>query len=131
MGEGLDGNPLTYKDFMNPKDNTVPKRAYAIYAGSRQGKGILTNTLLVHALSSGAKLAYIDGKPDTGISIGSLAWKKHKEAFNSITEKYIDYFDLVVYAIPTKVKYIGGAKDTDPNYKAFFDELFPEETLSK
>ena len=81
MGEGLDGNPLTYKDFMNPKDNTVPKRAYAIYAGSGQGKGILTNTLLVHALSSGAKLAYIDGKPDTGISIGSLAWKKHKEAF--------------------------------------------------
>ena len=41
----------------------------------------MTNTLLVHALSSGAKLAYIDGKPDTGISIGSLAWKKHKEAF--------------------------------------------------
>lgn len=49
------------------------------------------------------------------------------KAFNSVTEKYIDSFDLVVYAIPTKMKYIGGAKDTDPNYKAFFDELFPEE----
>lgn len=74
---------------------------------------------------------------DNGISIliagafGCGAFKNNPrivaKAFNSITEKYIDSFDLVVYAIPTKVKYIGGAKDTDPNYKAFFDELFPEE----
>ena len=75
---------------------------------------------------------------DNGINIliagafGCGAFKNNPrivaKAFISITEKYIDYFDLVVYAIPTKVKYIGGAKDTDPNYKAFFDELFPEET---
>lgn len=74
---------------------------------------------------------------DNGINIliagafGCGAFKNNPrivaKAFNSITEKYIDNFDLVVYAIPTKVKYIGGAKDTDPNYKAFFDELFPEE----
>ena len=75
---------------------------------------------------------------DNGINIfiagafGCGAFKNNPrivaKAFNSITEKYINYFDLVVYAIPTKVRYIGGAKDTDPNYKAFFDELFPDET---
>ena len=74
---------------------------------------------------------------DNGINIliagafGCGAFKNNPrivaKAFNSVTEKYIDSFDLVVYAIPTKMKYIGGAKDTNPNYKAFFDELFPEE----
>lgn len=53
------------------------------------------------------------------------------KAYKIITDKYIDRFDLVVYAIPTKVKYIGGAKDTDPNYTAFFDELFPEEVAAE
>lgn len=80
LGEGLDGNPVNCEKFMG-KSNTVPDRAYAIYAGSRSGKGIMTNTLLVHAICSGVKIAYIDGKPDTSIQLGQLAWKKHKEAF--------------------------------------------------
>lgn len=80
LGEGLDGNPVNCEKFMG-KSNNVSDRAYAIYAGSRSGKGIMTNTLLVHAICSGVKIAYIDGKPDTSIQLGQLAWKKHKEAF--------------------------------------------------
>ena len=80
LGEGLDGNPVNCEKFMG-KSNNVSDRAYAIYAGSRSGKGIMTNTLLVHAICSGVKIAYIDGKPDTSIQLGQLAWKKGKEAF--------------------------------------------------
>lgn len=80
LGEKDDGTPFFWKDFMG-SNNQPYKRAYQIYAGSRSGKGILTNTLIANAIANGYKVFFVDGKPDTGITIGNLAWKDGKEAF--------------------------------------------------
>ena len=80
LGEKDDGTPFFWNSFMS-KDNTVYKRAYQIYAGQRSGKGILTNQLITNALQNGYKVFYVDAKPDTGVQLGSLAWKDGKEAF--------------------------------------------------
>lgn len=78
LGEDINGNQVSYDRFMSKKPEYM---AYAIYAGSGAGKGIMTNNLLAHAIASKCRIAYIDGKPDTGIQLGSLAWRKGKEAF--------------------------------------------------
>lgn len=80
LGERDDETPFFWNQFRG-SDNTPFKRAYSIYAGSRSGKGILTNTLLCNALANQYKIFYVDGKPDTGISLGHIAWQKGREAF--------------------------------------------------
>ena len=80
LGEKDDGTPFFWEGFMS-SNNSPYKRAYQIYAGSRSGKGILTNTLISNAIANGYKVFFIDGKPDTGITLGNIAWKSGKEAF--------------------------------------------------
>lgn len=78
LGEDISGNQVSYDKFMS---GVAEYMAYAIYADTGAGKGIMTNNLLAHAIASKCKIAYIDGKPDTGIQLGSLAWRRGKEAF--------------------------------------------------
>lgn len=80
LGEKDDGTPFFWEGFMS-SNNAPYKRAYQIYAGSRSGKGILTNTLIANAIANGYKVFFVDGKPDTGITLGNIAWKNGKEAF--------------------------------------------------
>lgn len=79
LGELSNGKPFFWDDFMSDK-NTTDKRLYHIYAGSRSGKGILTASMLTNVLCDGYKLLYIDGKPDSGLGFGQLAWMNGKEA---------------------------------------------------
>lgn len=37
--------------------------------------------MIANAVANGYKVFFVDGKPDTGITLGNLAWKEGKEAF--------------------------------------------------
>lgn len=78
LGEDLNSRKVTGDHFT---DNNTQYMVYALYAGTGAGKGNMTNNLLAHAIASKCKIAYIDGKPDTGVQLGDLAWRKGKEAF--------------------------------------------------
>lgn len=79
LGRTPNGEFLFWEDFMYGKQ--AADRAYAIYAGSGAGKGIMTLTLMAAAISDKKQLFYTDGKPDSGASIGALAWKDGKEMY--------------------------------------------------
>ncbi len=79
LGRTPNGEFLFWEDFMYGKQ--AADRAYAIYAGSGAGKGIMTLTLMAAAISDRKQLFYTDGKPDSGASIGALAWKDGKEMY--------------------------------------------------
>lgn len=81
IGKNEDGTYLYWDDFMNPASEQVFKRCYAIYAGSRSGKGVMTSTLLTSALCDGKQVFYTDGKPENGLCLGQLAWSKGHEAY--------------------------------------------------
>lgn len=80
LGEDAEGNLVKYSDFCNSSNDQSNYRSYALYAGTGAGKGIMTNNLLAHAIASNIKIAYFDGKPDTGQTLGNLAWRRKKEA---------------------------------------------------
>lgn len=80
LGEDAEGTLVKYSDFCNSSNDQSNYRSYALYAGTGAGKGIMTNNLLAHAIASNIKIAYFDGKPDTGQTLGSLAWRRKKEA---------------------------------------------------
>ena len=75
------GAIFAYQDFLNPKKNTMNYRAYAIYAGSRSGKGTMTSAILASAIASGVKIFYIDGKPENGAILGRVAWEQGFDTF--------------------------------------------------
>lgn len=52
------------------------------------------------------------------------------KAFKVITDEYINYFRFVITAIPTDMLFDGSIKNADPNYMAFFDEMFPYELMA-
>lgn len=79
LGRKQNGEFLFWEDFMYGKE--AADRAYAIYAGSGAGKGIMTLTLMAAAISDNRQLFYTDGKPDSGASIGALAWRDGKEMY--------------------------------------------------
>jgi len=79
LGELSNGEPFFWDNF-NSKSNPIEKRVYHIYAGSRSGKGILTTSLLSNAICDGYKILYLDGKPDSSIGLGQLAWAEGCEA---------------------------------------------------
>lgn len=74
LGKNLKGKTVRY----NFKDDKNP--AFAMYAGSRSGKGVMTLNLLSSALADGCKVIYVDAKPDMTQVIGNVAWKAGKEA---------------------------------------------------
>lgn len=80
LGEDAEGTLVKYSDFCNSSNDQSNYRSYALYAGTGAGKGIMTNNLLAHAIASNIKIAYFDGKPDTGQTLGNLAWRRKKEA---------------------------------------------------
>lgn len=79
LGRTQNGEFLFWEDFMYGQK--AEDRAYAIYAGSGAGKGIMTLTLMAAAISDKKQLFYTDAKPDSGASIGALAWKDKKEMY--------------------------------------------------
>lgn len=80
LGEDAEGSLVKYSDFCSSSNDQSNYRSYALYAGTGAGKGIMTNNLLAHAIASNIKIAYFDGKPDTGQTLGNLAWRRRKEA---------------------------------------------------
>lgn len=79
LGKDAERGDWVFKNFHNADQ---PKyRCFAIYAGSRAGKGNITSAILTAAVTSGRNLFYIDGKPETGAIFGHLAWKHGQEAF--------------------------------------------------
>ena len=74
LGRNVDGMVLQYP--FGSKDHPL----YAVYAGSRAGKGVTCNNLIAAAISDGCPVFYMDSKPDMSPCIGGLAWKEGKEA---------------------------------------------------
>lgn len=75
LGKKDDGTIMTY-NFKNVQTPT-----YALYAGSRSGKGVMTLNLLASALADNCKIAYVDGKPEMANVLADIAWKSGLDAF--------------------------------------------------
>lgn len=75
LGKKDDGTIMTYnfKNYENP--------FYALYAGSRSGKGVMTLNLLASAMADGCKIMYIDAKPEMSAVLADLAWKSGLDTF--------------------------------------------------
>ena len=80
MGKSLDGNIMTY-NFKTDQQTT-----FAIYAGSRSGKGVMTLSLLASAMADNCKIMYTDGKPEMAQVLGGMTWKNGLDtyAFNGV-----------------------------------------------
>lgn len=81
LGRSETGELVFWDDFCNPKNEGPVYRVYAIYAGSRSGKGIMTSSLISNALCGDVQVFYTDGKPENGACIGELAWECGEEAY--------------------------------------------------
>ena len=78
---GHEGELYFWKNFNNSGKAQAEYRAYALYAGSRSGKGVMTNAILSSAIASGIPVFYTDGKPENGPTMGRIAWREGKEAY--------------------------------------------------
>lgn len=81
LGKSDEGGVIFWNKFRNPDENTVEKRCYSIFAGSRSGKGVMTSTLIASAVSEGVDVFYTDGKPENGPCLGLMAWEQGLDAY--------------------------------------------------
>ena len=75
LGKKDDGTIMTY----NFKSTKNP--IYALYAGSRAGKGVMTLNLLCSAATDNCDIFYLDAKPDMAITLTDVAWGKGLDCF--------------------------------------------------
>lgn len=81
LGKSDEGGVIFWDKFRNPDENTVEKRCYSLFAGSRAGKGVMTSTLIASAVSEGVDVFYTDGKPENGPCLGLMAWTQGIDAY--------------------------------------------------
>lgn len=85
-----------------------------IIAGSRSGKGVLTLSMLLNVIGTGAPLFYLDGKPD----MSTLLWKlqkkygiEHSIVVDGISYKGITPIDRKEYIAPYESIAVKALKD--------------------